>query len=126
MDFQLKEEILWKARDSGRVFLEDTEVQLYPDLSPATLAYRRALRPFTRQLQANKLKYSWCFPTGSQVSTPKGPFAVRDRKDLDALAEELQITPAPIQWPVPWRCTLPPWVPRTRTPDPRYRKPPDS
>ncbi|CAH2276270.1 Hypothetical predicted protein [Pelobates cultripes] len=100
-NFQLKEEILRKACSTEKVLLEGSEIQLYPDLSPATLAYQRAMRPLTRQLQTASIRYRWCFPTGPQIATPKGPFMVTGEEDLETLQRELHLTPEKLTWPNP-------------------------
>ncbi|CAH2327791.1 Hypothetical predicted protein [Pelobates cultripes] len=50
-NFALKEEILRQARDRPSITYQTCSLQLFPDLSPATLGYRRTLKPLTRILQ---------------------------------------------------------------------------
>ncbi|CAH2313111.1 Hypothetical predicted protein, partial [Pelobates cultripes] len=61
--YALKEEILHAARNRGEITHEGQHLQLYSDLCPATLGYRRALKPLTRMLVAQKIRYRWTFPT---------------------------------------------------------------
>uniref|UniRef100_A0A8C5PJY0 Uncharacterized protein n=1 Tax=Leptobrachium leishanense TaxID=445787 RepID=A0A8C5PJY0_9ANUR len=89
--FPIKEDLLRAARAPTQISHDGVELQLFPDLSPATLAFRRALRPLTKNLQAQKIRYRWHFPTGLLVSTPQGPFLARSSADVDTLVSDLQL-----------------------------------
>uniref|UniRef100_A0A8C5LRC0 Uncharacterized protein n=1 Tax=Leptobrachium leishanense TaxID=445787 RepID=A0A8C5LRC0_9ANUR len=99
--FPLKEDLLRAARAPTQISHDGVELQLFPDLSPATLAFRRALRPLTRSLQAQKIRYRWHFPTGLLITTPQGPFLARSSADVDTLVSDLQLPPVGLSWPDP-------------------------
>lgn len=61
-DFLIKEEILRAARNQQRITLDDRTIQIYPDISPATLDRRRGLKEITSALQAARIRYRWGFP----------------------------------------------------------------
>lgn len=60
-DFLTKEEILRAARTKQRITLEEHTIQIYPDLSPATLDRRRGLKEVTSVLQSARIRYKWSF-----------------------------------------------------------------
>lgn len=55
----LKEYIMRKAHSTRKVVFEDTQVQLYPDLSWITLQKRRLLQPLLHALQEEDIIYNW-------------------------------------------------------------------
>lgn len=61
-DFLTKEEILRAARNRQRITLDDRTIQIYPDISPATLDRRRGMKEITTALQAAHIRYRWGFP----------------------------------------------------------------
>lgn len=60
--FPLKEDIIRKAHISKKVVFENTQIQLFPDLSGITLQKRRLLQPLLSLLQENNIIYRWGFP----------------------------------------------------------------
>lgn len=61
-DFLTKGEILWAARNKQSITLDDHVVQIYLDISPATLDRRQGLKEITMALQAAHIRYRWGFP----------------------------------------------------------------
>lgn len=61
-DFLVKEDIMRAARNSPNISLEGKKLQIYPDISPATLDRRRRMKEVTNILQAARIKYRWGFP----------------------------------------------------------------
>uniref|UniRef100_A0A8C5M5F1 Uncharacterized protein n=1 Tax=Leptobrachium leishanense TaxID=445787 RepID=A0A8C5M5F1_9ANUR len=100
-DFGLKEDILRKARETTHFSYEGTDLQLFPNLSPATLAYRRALKPLTTLLRDQKIRYRWHVPTGLAVISDHGSYIVHSPEDVALLSKELQLPPLQFPWPDP-------------------------
>lgn len=61
-DFLIKEEILRAACNKPRITLDNHLIQIYPDISPATLDRRRSLKEITAALQSAHIRYRWGFP----------------------------------------------------------------
>ena len=61
-DFLIKEEILRAARNTPRITLDDFTIQIFPDLSPASLDRRRGMKEVTTVLQSARIRYKWGFP----------------------------------------------------------------
>uniref|UniRef100_A0A8C5PJX4 Uncharacterized protein n=1 Tax=Leptobrachium leishanense TaxID=445787 RepID=A0A8C5PJX4_9ANUR len=99
--FDLKEELLRQARVTTEFSFEGVNLQLFPDLAPATLAYRRAFKPLTSVLLTQQIRYRWQMPTGLSVTTPAGQFLVQEAEDLPELARLLQLPPISLTWPDP-------------------------
>uniref|UniRef100_A0A8C5PPN5 Uncharacterized protein n=1 Tax=Leptobrachium leishanense TaxID=445787 RepID=A0A8C5PPN5_9ANUR len=59
--FQSKEAIQRAGREMA-VEYEGSTLQLFQDIAPATLAKRRAWRPFTEILRQHDIKYAWGYP----------------------------------------------------------------
>lgn len=110
VNFPLKEEILKKARDRGRILLNGTEVKLFQDLSQITLQNRRTLRPLLEVLRSHNIQYRWKFPFCLSASTRGRTAFLRTPEDLPAFCEQMDIPQMDIpQWhafyfPVdPWK-----------------------
>ncbi|KAM4034741.1 LOW QUALITY PROTEIN: uncharacterized protein ACNLHF_021427 [Anomaloglossus baeobatrachus] len=65
IDFQLKEEIMLKARPPKQVIYRGIKIQLFHDLSWIMLQQRKALRPLLSSLKANNIFYRWGFRLAS-------------------------------------------------------------
>lgn len=115
-DFLSKEEIMRAARNKPCITLDDYTVQIYPDVSPATLDRRRGLKEITTVLQSARIRYRWGFPfklvvphngsTYSATTVPEGQEILVKLCLLDAEAVCCPpLTPRPSQiW----------WMPRER------------
>lgn len=57
-----KEQLLAAARGKDPLNFQDHTYQLFADLSPLTIAKRRALKPQLLILQRNQIAYNWGFP----------------------------------------------------------------
>lgn len=62
VDFQLKEEILRKARNKIQITHNGSDIKIYQDLSAITLQHRRDLKPLLEVLRSNGIHYRWKFP----------------------------------------------------------------
>lgn len=51
-----------KIRGKLPLHYEGSEVQVYTDIAPETLARRRLLKPLLELMRAQNIKYSWGFP----------------------------------------------------------------
>ncbi|CAH2218919.1 Hypothetical predicted protein [Pelobates cultripes] len=96
-----RETILKQAREQHTLTYRNQDLQLFPDLSPATLTYRRALKPLTRVLVTQQFLYRWQMPTGLLVHTPRSSFLVHTHSDYIALGTELQLPAINMRWPDP-------------------------
>lgn len=119
VNFPLKEEILRKARERGRVIFNGTEVKLFQDLSQITLQNRRALRPLLDALRARNIQYRWKFPFALTASTRGRSAILRTPEDLKNFCDQLDIPR--IELPEWYDLFFPsePWHPVTLNPSPK-------
>lgn len=61
-DFLIKEEILRAARNTRNIKLDGIHLQIYPDVSQATLDRRRKMKEITSALTSARIRYRWGFP----------------------------------------------------------------
>lgn len=61
-DFLIKEEILRAARNTPNILLDGHRLQIYPDISQATLERRRNMKEITSALHSARIRYRWGFP----------------------------------------------------------------
>lgn len=61
-DFLVKEKIMRASRNTPNIELDGKRLQIYPDISPATLDRRRRMKEVTNILQTARIKYRWGFP----------------------------------------------------------------
>ena len=61
-DFLVKEDIMRASRNTPNISFEGKRIQIYPDISPATLDRRRRMKEVTSVLQSARIKYRWGFP----------------------------------------------------------------
>lgn len=81
----IKEDILRASCNTPSIQLDGTRVQIYPDLSPATLEKRRNLKEVTSVLQSARIRYRWGFPFELQVPHNGTTYTVttlQNRKEL--------------------------------------------
>lgn len=60
--YELKEQVSRSTRNSIPMEYMGAKLLIFTDLSPETLARRRALKPLTSHLQENNIIYRWGFP----------------------------------------------------------------
>lgn len=122
--FPLKEVIMRKARTTKKILFENTQVQLFPDLSWITLQKRRLLQPLLILLQENDITYRWGFPF-SLTARRQGKTAVlRFPEDVENFCDTMEIPPPRLpEWdlvdlptppPVVWQKVPPTKRPRDR------------
>ncbi|CAI9563639.1 unnamed protein product, partial [Staurois parvus] len=61
-DFLTKEDILRAARNTPTISFEGSVLQIFPDVSPATLEKRRKMKEVTTALFSARIHYKWGFP----------------------------------------------------------------
>lgn len=61
-DFLTKEDIMRASRNTPNIELDGSRLQIYPNISPATLDRRRRMKEVTSILQTARIKYRWDFP----------------------------------------------------------------
>ena len=61
-DFLVKEDIMRASRNTPNISFEGKRIQIYPDISPATLDRRRRMKEVTSVLQSARIRYRWGFP----------------------------------------------------------------
>lgn len=84
-DFLTKEDIMRASRNTPNIELDGVRLQIYPDISPATLDRRRRMKEVTTILQTNRIKYRWGFPFKLSVlhnGTTHTVYNVIEGKDL--------------------------------------------
>lgn len=91
VNFPLKEEILRKARDRGRILYNGADIKLFQDLSQITLQNRRTLRPLLETLRARNIQYRWKFPFCLAATTRGRTALLRTPEDLPLFCEQLDI-----------------------------------
>lgn len=70
INFTIKEKILRRARNRGRILYHSTEIKLYQDLSQITLQKRKDLCPLSDVLREREIPYRWKFPFCLSAGTP--------------------------------------------------------
>lgn len=60
--YGVKEEVMRIARDVEQLSIQRHPVQVFADLSPLTIQWRRALKPLLQVLSQKMIKYWWSFP----------------------------------------------------------------
>lgn len=122
VNFQLKEEILRKARERGQILHNGVEVKLFQDLSQITLQNRRALRPLLDALRARNITYRWKFPFGLSASSRGRSALLRTPDDLQTFCEQLDL---PIIELPDWYAQFfpaEPWLPVSLNPSPKAQR----
>lgn len=120
-DFLTKEGILRAARNKQRITLDEHVVQIYPDISPATLDRHRGLKEITTALQSAHIRYRWGFPFKLVVphnGTTYSATTLLEGQDilvkLGLLDAEVIHCPPSTPRPSPIWCTPPPRCDRKR------------
>lgn len=83
--FLIKEEILYVSHNTYNIQLDGVCIQLYLDISTATLEKRRKMTEVPSVLQNTRISYSWGFPFKLQVphnETTYKIFRVNEGKEL--------------------------------------------
>ena len=60
--YDVKEEVMRRARRSDNLTLNGHSIQIFADLSPYTVQKRRALKPLLQVLMEKEITYRWSFP----------------------------------------------------------------
>lgn len=103
-DFITKASILRDSRNSHRIELDGTKIQICPDISSATEERKRKMKEITSVLQSAHIRYRWGFPfklTGPHNGTIYTVFNVAEGKDLLVMLDllESEITSRPLATP---------------------------
>lgn len=91
IDYQLKEEILRKARNTPQISHDGADIRLFQDLSTITLQRRRELRPLLAVLRTKGIPYRWKFPFCLSASSQGRSALLRVPEDLRYFCETLDI-----------------------------------
>ena len=93
--YESKETLTSITRNRSRIEFKGTKIQLFSDLSPITLAKRRALRPVTAHLQRHQITYRWGFPFRLSVTKDGLQHSMRDLQECDSFTKSLGLPPIP-------------------------------
>lgn len=115
-DFLIKEEILRAARNNQRITLDNHVIQIYPDISPATLDRRRGLKEITTALQSAHIRYRWGFPFKLLVPHNGTTFAASSLREGQEILVKLGLLDAAVLRRLP---STPRPAPIWQTPPPR-------
>ncbi|XP_044146854.1 uncharacterized protein LOC122935155 [Bufo gargarizans] len=97
LSFPVKEAIILKARQSGKVSWDGQDIQIFQDLAQSTLDKRRSLKPLTGWLREHKIPYRWSFPFGLSFTYEGRRLSISNYADLDQVFDHLQIEPLQIE-----------------------------
>lgn len=122
VNFPLKEEILRKARERGRVQHNGVEIKLFQDLSPTTLQNKRALRPLLDHLRARNIPYRWKFPFCLSATARGRTALLRSPDDLPAFCEQLDLPMTELPEWCSFHFPSEPWRPLSHNPSPKAQR----
>ncbi|CAH2312214.1 Hypothetical predicted protein [Pelobates cultripes] len=71
---------------------EDHDLSCYPDLSKATMEWRRSLRPLTQALAASKTPYKWGSPRCLLITWETGMVKVREASEIPSILLQMGVT----------------------------------
>lgn len=93
--FRTKEQLLTAICNKETQIFQGYPYQLFQDLSPLTIAERRALRPHLQILQQHHITYRWGIPFAVCFSFQSCDYTCRSPEDLQAEAtlQELHLLP---------------------------------
>uniref|UniRef100_A0A8C5PU82 Uncharacterized protein n=1 Tax=Leptobrachium leishanense TaxID=445787 RepID=A0A8C5PU82_9ANUR len=94
--YTLKDRLMNIARSRREWDIEGFRLEFYQDLSPLTLAARRALRPVTQLLQRHRIAYRWGFPFSLQVRLDGILTTIRRPKDVPDFLACLTLPPTTV------------------------------
>ncbi|OCT67305.1 hypothetical protein XELAEV_18038593mg [Xenopus laevis] len=95
--FEIKEQILQKARTINGIHFEDNAINLYQDLSASTITQHRLLKPLTLVLREQSISYKWGFPFALMAHKGGKTFALRYPSDILQFCQQLDIRPIELQ-----------------------------
>lgn len=87
--YRTKEQLLAAAREKGPLMFQGHVYQLFSDLSPITVAKRRALKPQLLLLQQHQINYQWGFPFSLRFTHLETKYICRSSEDLQSALIEL-------------------------------------
>ncbi|CAH2291907.1 Hypothetical predicted protein [Pelobates cultripes] len=76
---------------------EDHDLTFYPDLSKATMEWRRSLRPLTQALAASKTPYKWGSPRCLLITRETGIVKVREASEIPSILLQMGVTRQPLR-----------------------------
>lgn len=83
--YRTKEQLLTAARGKDLLSFQGHSYQLFTDLSPLTVAKRRALKPQLQILQRNQIAYQWGFPFSLRFTHLETKYVCRSSEDLQSI-----------------------------------------
>ena len=105
--YRTKEKLLQSARERQDLSFQGNPLQLFADLSPATIARRQGLKPNLQILQSRGIKYRWGFPFKLSFSHLGRHFQATTPADLKRHFLDLQLGLPPSQHDVPTSSSRP-------------------
>lgn len=107
-NFPLKEEILCKARERGRIMYNGTEIKLFQDLSQITL---------------QNIQYRWKFPFGLSASARGRSAMLCTREDLQSFCDQLDLPQIELlEWYAFYFPSEPEWCQVSPNPSPKAQR----
>lgn len=92
--YRTKEQILTAARGRESLSFQGNTYQLFTDLSPLTVAKRRALKPQLQVLQRNQISYQWGFPFCLRFTHLETKYVCRSSEDLKSALFDMGLAEA--------------------------------
>uniref|UniRef100_A0A8C5WK07 Uncharacterized protein n=1 Tax=Leptobrachium leishanense TaxID=445787 RepID=A0A8C5WK07_9ANUR len=89
----LKERVMSVARTQRQWLLDGHQLEFFQDLTPFTLAARKALRPITLQLRQRQIAYRWGFPFALHARTDGITAAIYRPADVPDFLTRLDLPP---------------------------------
>lgn len=123
VNFPLKEEILRKAREMGRILFNGTEIKLFQNLFQITLQNSRTLRPLLDALCSRNIQYRWKFPFCLSASTRGHTALLQTPEDLPAFCEQLDIPQIDLPNWYTFYFPTEPWKPVSLNPSTKAQRP---
>lgn len=87
--YRTKEQLLAAARGKDSLTFQGHVYQLFADLSPITVAKRRALKPQLQVLQRHQITYHWGFPFSLRFTHLETKYICRSSEELQSALIEL-------------------------------------
>ncbi|OCT96503.1 hypothetical protein XELAEV_18008708mg [Xenopus laevis] len=89
--FEIKDQIVQKARNVDGIMFEDSTVHLHQDLAVSTKTQRRLLKPITTTLRDHNISYKWGFPFALVAQKGGKTFALRYPVETPQFCQQLDI-----------------------------------
>lgn len=91
--YNVKDEIMRRARNTPQIQILGHSVQIFADISPFTIQKRRALKPLLTVLTQKNIKYWWLFPLSLKFELNGKTFRFSTLSEGELLLKKLGILP---------------------------------